>query len=190
VFSKTESERKTIMSNPEGEEEAERRVRRRLLEEEEEEEEEEEDEEDDDDLSAADVLCEVLTSDLIESKASKKSIWRGEAYARDGHVSNIVKRGSVWSAVVTGESAYTTTIELVRNDVMGACSCPFDFGGWCKHVVALAVLLNGSVRTRADERIHFDRLVAGREAAELRDLLWSLVQSDACSLSRIESFFR
>lgn len=83
---------------------------------------------------------------------------------------------------------YTTTIVVVDHDVQGSCSCPFSFSGWCKHIVALAVLLNGTVRTRAEERIEFDRLLAGREAPELRDLLWTFAQDGG--LSRIRSFFR
>ena len=46
-------------------------------------------------------------------------------------------------AEVIGTSVYKLEIKISDDEDIGAsCSCPYDFGGFCKHIVAVLVSLS------------------------------------------------
>jgi len=63
---------------------------------------------------------------------------RGKAYFEEGAVTNIDEyERDKWYAVVAGSEAYEVEIHQVKNKVnYYDCSCPYDYGPVCKHVVA------------------------------------------------------
>lgn len=81
-----------------------------------------------------------LTEAIIHSGASEQSYQRGYALWQDGAISNTVVQGKLLLGECEGTSApyYTIRIELDDGGIRTAdCSCPYEFGGYCKHVVAL-----------------------------------------------------
>jgi uncharacterized Zn finger protein len=85
-----------------------------------------------------------LSESLVRRNASAEVVRRGEEYLRRGAVSNAVRRGGVLSAHVEGsdDEPYRVTVTLGRSDVDAAdCTCPYEWEGWCKHIVAVLLLV-------------------------------------------------
>jgi uncharacterized Zn finger protein len=80
-----------------------------------------------------------LSEAAIRRQATGESFRRGENYCRQGTVVSLVRRGDLLQAQVEG-SQYEPYRVRVTFDAGGitsaACSCPYDGGGWCKHIVA------------------------------------------------------
>lgn len=82
----------------------------------------------------------TITEATIRSLATPESFSRGEQYYRPGMVSDIERRGDVLRAEVEGSSytPYRVTIELDESGIISTdCTCPYDWGGCCKHIVAV-----------------------------------------------------
>src|SRR3954463_15082601 len=94
-----------------------------------------------------------LSEATIRSHSSPESYIRGRGYYDRGAVADLTLRGNLLEGAVEG-SQYEPYRVRVRFDAGGitaaTCSCPYDFGGWCKHIVAL--LLAALYDTDAIER--------------------------------------
>jgi uncharacterized Zn finger protein len=80
----------------------------------------------------------------IRALASRESFERGRDYWRRGAVSALVRRGDELTAEVEGSDIepYRVTIRLHDGGVAAArCTCPYEWGGYCKHVVATLLKL-------------------------------------------------
>lgn len=78
---------------------------------------------------------------------------RGVRYYEDGMVARLVRDGAHCSAKVSGSDwePYDVDILLTEDDRVKdwSCTCPYDGGDVCKHVVAaLLALQNGEVKTK------------------------------------------
>ncbi|MFQ6016281.1 MAG: SWIM zinc finger domain-containing protein, partial [Anaerolineae bacterium] len=81
-----------------------------------------------------------LTEYTVRHLATDQSFSRGEDYYHSGAVLEVLRRGDMLSAEVEGTSyePYQVTIRLDGGGVADAeCSCPYDWGGYCKHIVAV-----------------------------------------------------
>ena len=81
-----------------------------------------------------------ITESMIRAGAGPESFHRGEEYYRDGAISNTVIQGTLLSGECAGTYApyYRVQVELDEAGIAEAsCTCPYEFGGYCKHVVAL-----------------------------------------------------
>ncbi|MGD9101034.1 MAG: SWIM zinc finger family protein [Anaerolineae bacterium] len=81
-----------------------------------------------------------LTEALVQGLATSKSFSRGQNYYLGGAVWSLTRRDNTLLAEVEGSSydPYQVTVELDAGGVVGAnCSCPYDWGGYCKHIVAV-----------------------------------------------------
>ncbi len=87
------------------------------------------------------------TRDVIRNLCTAQSFQRGVSYAEDGRVQDLTVEGQKITATVRGSREYRTTVDLSADDFDGWCSCPYDYAGDCKHIVA--VLL--TVGDRYDE---------------------------------------
>ncbi|MFO1423154.1 MAG: SWIM zinc finger family protein [Candidatus Competibacteraceae bacterium] len=75
----------------------------------------------------------------LSDYATDRSIRRGEEYFRSGAVETLVLRGDELEADVQGNAPrpYRVWIEFGAGGVADAtCTCPYEYGGWCKHIVA------------------------------------------------------
>src|SRR5690348_948455 len=95
-----------------------------------------------------------LSEATIRAHASPDSFSRGRSYYDRGAVSNLTLRGARLQAEVEGSqyTPYRVSLTFDQSGVTSAsCTCPYDWGGWCKHIVAvlLACLNNGDeIETR------------------------------------------
>jgi uncharacterized Zn finger protein len=86
-----------------------------------------------------DMKLAVLTETLIREESSAESFRRGQDYFDAGAVFSLIRRGEVVEAEVEGSQPepYSVRVELDEGGVLAAlCDCPYDWGGWCKHIVA------------------------------------------------------
>lgn len=77
--------------------------------------------------------------DLIRENSSPESFRRGEDYYRRGCVTSLIRRGEELRAEVVGSqfAPYDVSVAFEAGDIVEAwCSCPYDWGGPCKHIVA------------------------------------------------------
>ena len=75
--------------------------------------------------------------EVIRDLATETSYERGEEYADYGAVRNLVVEGETYRAHVYGTHRYTVRVWDESGDIGSSCTCPYDWGGVCKHVVAV-----------------------------------------------------
>lgn len=117
----------------------------------------------------------------IRAGANAQSFSRGEGYYRDGAVDELTRRGDTITAEVQGSDyePYEVVVTLqpdggIRN---ADCTCPYEQGGYCKHIVAvlLAVLRDQEeIAVKPD----LETLLAGLTEAQLRRILRTVAEGD------------
>jgi uncharacterized Zn finger protein len=81
-----------------------------------------------------------LTEEIVRSLSTAKSFERGREYYQSGAVNSVSRRGDVLTGDCEGSSdfSYHLRVEMDANGILAAsCSCPYQFEGICKHLVAL-----------------------------------------------------
>jgi uncharacterized Zn finger protein len=81
-----------------------------------------------------------LTEAVIRAGATDKSFQRGRELFRSGAISNAWIQGQNLSGECEGNESpfYKVRVELDGGGIRAAtCTCPYDFGGYCKHIIAL-----------------------------------------------------
>ncbi|MFB6291211.1 MAG: SWIM zinc finger domain-containing protein [Candidatus Bipolaricaulia bacterium] len=82
------------------------------------------------------------TKEKIKSFCNQQSYDRGVRYLRHGRVEKLkVKERSV-KAKVRGTQLYEVRLDLDEPDFDAICTCPYDWGGYCKHIVATLLKLS------------------------------------------------
>lgn len=81
-----------------------------------------------------------LSEALIREHSSRSSFERGEDYYRWGQVARLERRGDALQAEVEGSEDRPYRVRVVFDKLGVAeadCTCPYDWGGFCKHIVAV-----------------------------------------------------
>lgn len=132
-----------------------------------------------------------LTESSIRQRTSDQSWQRGQAYFNDGSVSNVTwrgdQRGSL-TAEVDGSDyePYTVEVEIADGAIISAdCSCPYDFGGDCKHIVAVLLYILNSP-DEVDERMAIDTLIADLDREQLHWIVQMLAEAQPALSDQIE----
>ncbi|MCO5243062.1 MAG: SWIM zinc finger family protein [Anaerolineae bacterium] len=130
-----------------------------------------------------------FTESNISAGASSQSFQRGSSYYRDGAVLELVQRGDVLSALVEGSSydPYEVRVTLAGEGRLASamCSCPYDFGGYCKHVVAVllaALHLGETVTVKPPLEVQ----LAGLSEAQLRRVILAVAADQPGLVEAIE----
>ncbi|MCX7683200.1 MAG: SWIM zinc finger family protein [Anaerolineae bacterium] len=81
-----------------------------------------------------------ITEEKIRKRATAQSWERGVEYFYAAHVANVIWREDTLTAEVEGSQyePYLVRVTFAPNsDILAAhCTCPYDWGGDCKHIVA------------------------------------------------------
>ncbi len=130
----------------------------------------------------------TFTESDIRSLATAQSFARGENYYHDGAVSDLTLRGNQITARVAGSDyepyRVNVTLDADGRIAAAACTCPYDWGGYCKHIVAvLLAALHGS---DIEIRPGMDALLATLDADQLRSLLLTLAEMHPDLIEEIE----
>ena len=87
-------------------------------------------------------MAATISETTIQHHATDNSFSRGEAYYQQGAVTDLVQRGDTIHAEVEGSEVapYRVRLQFDSGGVTSAgCTCPYDYEGWCKHIVAAAL---------------------------------------------------
>ena len=129
-----------------------------------------------------------LSEAVIRERAAAESFRRGEEYERRGAVVSLVRRGDRLMAEVEGSEPEPYRV-AVRFDAAGVvdavCSCPYAWGGWCKHIVA-ALLVALHDPDAVEERPTVEALLASLDDDRLRALVLELVEREPALADVIE----
>ncbi len=120
-----------------------------------------------------------LTEALIRQNATSQSFERGMSYYRNGAVRSVVRRGQEITAEVEGSEYEPYRVRIVFDDAgirKATCTCPYDWGGWCKHIVATLLTCIHSPET-IEERPPLETLLAELDRDKLQALVLELVKS-------------
>ena len=131
-----------------------------------------------------------LSQDMIRRYASSQSWQRGEAYYHDGAVRRVVQRGNLLAAEVEGNDIrpYQVSISFDGKE-LGAvyCSCPYDYEGCCKHIVAtLLVCLHDPARIEL--RPSLEEILDRLNEVQTQALIQELVADKPELINEIEHF--
>ncbi len=133
--------------------------------------------------------------DDIRQLCSESSFSRGEMYLEDGRVS--IKEATLTriKAVVSGTEDYHVKIDF-GEELSGECDCPYDWGGLCKHIVAvLLAVVRDEDKTRDLieesnlEREEIEKLLKMADTDDLRFFLLSEMERQADLLNRFKVIF-
>ncbi len=102
-----------------------------------------------------------ISEAIIRHNSNASSYSRGEEYYRRGAITDLKKRGNLIQAEVEGGeiTPYKISIRFDAGGITSAsCTCPYDYDGWCKHIVA--TLLSCSRQSdRIEERSTLEQLL-------------------------------
>lgn len=96
-----------------------------------------------------------FTLEQIRSLCTESSFERGWEYFRQGRVVKLERSENLITAVVSGTDEYHVEVNIHRQDVEASCTCPYDWGGCCKHIVATLLTVcetDDELRTREEKR--------------------------------------
>lgn len=130
-----------------------------------------------------------ITEEQVRLIATPKSFERGYEYLEQGAVLSLILRGNRLFAEVEGSEydPYSVAIELRKNGIVGAtCTCPYEFGGACKHIVAtlLAYIMTPE---EVEHRQPIEELIAPLTSEQLRDLILAMVEEQPKLIDFLES---
>ncbi len=118
-----------------------------------------------------------LTVEQVRNRAAEQSYARGESYYRSGAIFDTVRRGNTLEGYCEGSqpTPYRVQVTLGEEGVVGAwCTCPYDWGGDCKHIVALLLTYVHKPEV-FEERPPLDEALAQRSREELVELIRLMV---------------
>jgi uncharacterized Zn finger protein len=129
-----------------------------------------------------------LTEAQVRRLASGKSFERGADYFREGAVLEPFRQGTELRAECAGTEAEPYQVFAVLDEkgvAETSCTCPYDWGGVCKHVVAL--LLAYVHRPQAFRVVPpLEAMLAERSKGELVALVGEMVRREPGLMSVVE----
>ncbi|MEM6646356.1 MAG: SWIM zinc finger family protein [Bacteroidota bacterium] len=118
-----------------------------------------------------------ISAELVRLNTTDKVFQRAKDYAEGRVVRDPILRGNMLTAQVDGSDwqPYRVLITFDAHTVTEAsCTCPYDWGGWCKHIGAvLLTVLARPGETHISEPI--DTLLDDLSGRQLRQLLRDVI---------------
>lgn len=82
------------------------------------------------------------TKEKIKNFCNQQSYDRGVRYLRQGRIEKLDIKDQNVKAKVRGSQLYEVRLDLEEPDFDAICTCPYDWGGYCKHIVATLLKLS------------------------------------------------
>jgi uncharacterized Zn finger protein len=130
-----------------------------------------------------------ITDTTIRQHASAESFLRGSDYFQQGAVLSLVQRGATLQAEVEGSEALPYIVRCIfatDGTIAATCTCAYDWGGWCKHIVATCLVALHRP-DMIEERLPLEHLLSGLNRDQLQSLLLTLAEREATLIERIEA---
>jgi uncharacterized Zn finger protein len=121
-----------------------------------------------------------LSESIIRKYASAESFRRGQDYYSQGVVLSVVRRGKVIEAEVEGSAPRPYTVRCSfdeHGEPHASCNCPYNWGGWCKHIVAACLMILHDEKL-IEERPTLETILADLDRDQLQGLLLKLAERD------------
>jgi hypothetical protein len=139
------------------------------------------------------------TREEIRSLCTEQSFERGINYYHQDRVQELEVDSDEIRATVRGSSYYDVAIDIVDDAVRTHCSCPYDYAGDCKHIVAVLLAVDdrdtetvsdtGPERDEtAPETVDIESLVERTTTEDLRTFLLDIVADDPDIRDRFVAF--
>lgn len=119
-----------------------------------------------------------LTEAVISRRTTDSSFERGHDYYSEGAVLEIARRGNRLLAEVEGSSydPYQVSVTLDEHGIVDTrCTCPYDWGGDCKHIVAVLLTYIHSSE-EMEEQPSVETMLADLDRDQLQALILELVE--------------
>lgn len=104
---------------------------------------------------------------------------RGVSYYKQGNIISAKINDSVLSARVFGTEEYQIRIECFSNYY---CTCPYDFGGYCKHVVAVLLYASEHFAEMMQKdklyRVKLEKIFSTVSAKQVKEFLQMQIKQD------------
>nr|WP_272494357.1 SWIM zinc finger family protein [Natronomonas aquatica] len=75
--------------------------------------------------------------ETIRNRSSDAVFERGENYRDERRIQRLDRFDDLVTAAVSGSNLYDVTVDFSGRGIDTRCTCPYDGGGDCKHVVAV-----------------------------------------------------
>ncbi|MBI5746262.1 MAG: hypothetical protein HZA13_04600 [Nitrospirae bacterium] len=118
-----------------------------------------------------------ITEEIIRNLSNDSSYWKGMNYYDDGNLKRLWTEVDKYIAHVQGYELYTVMIWQEGEKIKTSCTCPYDFGGICKHTVTTMIAINRGEEVEREEkafneiRVMLNNLPGERAKEFLFDLL-------------------
>ncbi len=135
---------------------------------------------------------------LIESLKNRtdSAVWsRGVSYFKNGSVRKVVEvDDNKFEAIVVGSDKYKVRIKISNGDISKcSCNCPYDYGGPCKHIVALALYIDKNflkIESKKDSKSDIvDRIFEKISLNEIKNFLKDVVLNNKTVKERFLKLF-
>lgn len=124
----------------------------------------------------------LFDTDKLRKIAGDKAFERGQGYADRGLITLLSLNGHEILAAAFGSDDYTVWLKGAGSSILGQCTCPaYDDAGFCKHLVATALVANTAVRqgeNPPDKIGEIAARIAGLKKQHLEKLLLEMATSD------------
>lgn len=129
-----------------------------------------------------------ISETVIRHHTTDTSFNRGEEYYQRSAVANLVQRGNEIAADVEGSEVtpYHVSFQFDAGGVTTAhCTCPYAYGGWCKHIVAAALTC---VRhpDQLEARPTLVELLEQLDTPQLKQLIHALIREQPKLLDTVD----
>lgn len=142
---------------------------------------------------------EYPTCETIRSLCTDQSFKRGRNYYRQDRVKEIDIDGREIQATVRGSNNYDVTIDILDDTIRTHCSCPYDYAGDCKHIIAVLLAVDDQETdtvSGADpesselpqKTVDIESLVEQTTADDLREFLLDILVDDGDIRDRFVAF--
>jgi uncharacterized Zn finger protein len=128
----------------------------------------------------------------IRLNSTNSSYQRGQDYYDQGAVIFLWQRGQTLQALVQGSEVkpYRVNVDCTEKSITNvSCTCPCNYEGWCKHIVAVLLTCCRQPQLIAT-RPSLEDLLTPINETQLRALLKHLVDKTPENIETIESFLR
>ncbi len=131
---------------------------------------------------AASKKIKFLAPSQIKEISTEASFERGEEYYMEDRVMSPRISRSAVTATVTGTHQYAVNVSLRPGKRSYSCTCPYDYEGVCKHIVAvlLYVMDNGNEMLKDDALFStgIRSILSSISSKQIRDFVLSEVDRD------------
>ncbi|MDS0221675.1 SWIM zinc finger family protein [Haloarcula sp. S1AR25-5A] len=125
-----------------------------------------------------------LSTEQIRALCTSEVFDRARNYHDEDRIERIDRFDETMSAAVQGSQPEPYSVEIERSgdepeNVDASCTCPYDWGGYCKHIIAVLLELAEGDIALEDEREAVERVLSDAHPEELREFLLDECERDA-----------